>query len=150
MNTTFALLKPDCVERGLAPKIVRALLDSGFTVRRMESVLATPETSAQHFEHLKRVGFEVFQRNLSFFSGKTVVLLSLSAENAVAKLRNLCGPTDPTNGTVGELRFDYSDDTLAMAISEVRGLRNIIHASDTHAAACLESRLWFSRAHPFD
>ena len=72
-----------------------------------------------------------------------VVAMVLQGENAVKKVRQIVGSTDPSEADVGTIRADYSNDSIAVANAENRTVRNIVHASGNPEEAKKEISIWF-------
>ena len=87
---------------------------------------------------------EIFRdRLLRFMASGPVFVAVLSGENAIATTRRLIGHTIPSKASPGTIRGDYSNDSIARAISEVRCVQNVVHASSSASEASREIRLWF-------
>src|SRR5919106_6938818 len=99
MERTFAIIKPDAVERRLAGKILSRIEDAGFTIRAMRM---------EHLTKKEAEGFYAVHRERPFFSGLTdfmssgpCVLMALEAPDAIRKWRDLMGATDPGKAAAG-------------------------------------------------
>ena len=132
MERTFAIIKPDAVERGLAGKILARIEDAGFTIRAMRK---------QHLTKTEAEGFYAVHRERPFFgelvefmiSGPVIVQV-LEGENAIAKYRDVMGATDPAKAASGTIR-----KTHAKSIGE-----NSVHGSDAPETAQQEIAQFFS------
>jgi nucleoside-diphosphate kinase len=131
MERTFAIIKPDAVERRLAGKILARIEDAGFTVRGMRM---------HHLTKKEAEGFYAVHRERPFFGGLTdfmssgpVVLLALEAPNAIAKWRTLMGATDPAKADAGTLRKEFGSNIE----------RNATHGSDAPDTAAFELGYFF-------
>ena len=131
MERTFAIIKPDAVERRLTGAILARVEGAGFTIRAMR------------MHHLTKEEAEVFyavHRERAFFGGLTdfmssgpCVLLVLEAPDAIAKWRALMGPTDPAKAPPGTLRREFG----------VSIERNATHGSDASETAAFELDYFF-------
>ena len=99
MERTFAIIKPDAVERRLAGQILARIEAAGFTVRAMR---------LQHLSKKEAEGFYAVHRERPFFGELTdfmssgpCVLLCLEAPDAIKKWRDTMGPTDPAKAAPG-------------------------------------------------
>jgi nucleoside-diphosphate kinase len=131
MERTFAIIKPDAVERRLAGKILARIEDAGFTVRGMRM---------QHLTRKEAEGFYAVHRERPFFGGLTefmssgpVILLALEAPDAIKKWRTLMGATDPAKAEAGSLRKDFGSSIE----------RNATHGSDAPETAAFELGYFF-------
>jgi nucleoside-diphosphate kinase len=128
---TFAIIKPDAVERHLAGQLLARVEQEGFTVRAMR---------LQHLTKGEAEGFYAVHRERPFFGGLTdfmssgpCVLLALEAPGAIAKWRALMGATDPAKAEAGSLRKDFG-----LSID-----KNATHGSDAPETAAFELGYFF-------
>jgi nucleoside-diphosphate kinase len=143
MEKTLILLKPDAVEQSLVPSILERLTRPGLRLLQLQ-MLTPPLTLAQeHYAHLRERGGDVFARNTQFLASGPVVAVVLEGPNVVVSVRKLIGATEPVSAAVGTIRGDFSSDSIAAAERERRGLRNLVHASDSTETALREIALWF-------
>jgi len=131
MERTFAIIKPDAVERGLAGEVLARIIKAGFTVRAMR---------LQHLTKQEAEGFYAVHRERPFFGELTdfmssgpCVLLALEAPNAIQKWRDTMGPTDPAKASPGTLRRDFGQSIG----------RNATHGSDAAETAAFELGYFF-------
>ena len=129
---TLAILKPDCVQKGLIGKVIDHLLNKGFEIVGMKMVHLTQQTAGEFYAVHKVKPF--YADLVSFITESPVVVLALQKENAVADLREVIGNTDPAEAAEGTVRRLYA---------ESKG-RNIIHASDSVENAKIELSFFFS------
>ena len=131
MERTFAIIKPDAVERGLAGEILARVIKAGFTVKAMR---------LQHLTKREAQGFYAVHKERPFFGELTdfmssgpCVLLALEAPNAIQKWRDTMGPTDPGKASPGTLRRDFGESIG----------RNATHGSDAPDTAAFELGYFF-------
>ena len=131
MERTFAIIKPDAVERRLAGKILSRIEDAGFTIRGMRM---------QHLTKKEAEGFYAVHRDRPFFGGLTefmssgpVVVMALEAPDAIRKWRTLMGATDPAKAETGTLRKEFGSSIE----------RNATHGSDAPETAAFELGYFF-------
>ena len=131
METTFAIIKPDAVERRLAGKILARIEAAGFTVRAMRlHHLSQKEAEGFYAVHKER---PFFGELTTFMSSGPCVLLALAAPDAIRKWRDTMGPTDPAKADVGTLRRDFGESIG----------RNATHGSDAPDTAAFELGYFF-------
>jgi len=131
MERTFAIIKPDAVERRLAGRILARIEEAGFTVTAMR---------LQHLTLREAQGFYAVHRERPFFGELTqfmssgpCVLLALDAPDAIRKWRDTMGPTDPAKAAPGTLRKDFGESIG----------RNATHGSDAPETAAFELGYFF-------
>jgi nucleoside-diphosphate kinase len=131
VEKTFAIIKPDAVERKLVGQILARIEEAGFTVKSMR---------LQHLTKREAEGFYAVHRERPFFGELTdfmssgpCVLLALEAPNAIQKWRDTMGPTDPATAAPGTLRRDFGQSIG----------RNATHGSDAPETAAFELGYFF-------
>ena len=132
MERTFAIIKPDAVERRMAGKILARIEEAGFTVRAMR---------LHHLTKREAEGFYAVHRERPFFGGLTdfmssgpCVLMALEAPDAIKKWRTLMGATDPAKADAGTLRKEFAESIE----------RNATHGSDAPETAAYEIGYFFA------
>jgi nucleoside-diphosphate kinase len=132
MSQTLAIIKPDAVGAGKAGKILAHLEAAGFAVRALRLVsLGVEQAGAFYAVHRER---PFYGELVQFMTSGPVIPVVLEAEDAVARLRETIGATDPAQATAGTIRKLYA---------ESKG-RNAIHASDSDENARAEIAFFFS------
>ncbi len=131
IERTLAIIKPDAVRKKLVGEIISRLERAGFTIVAMKMV---------HLTKAEAEGFYAVHRGKGFFSSLTEFMSSgecvpmiLEAGNAINKLRDLMGATDPAQAAPGTIRKEFADSIGA----------NIIHGSDAPETAAFEIRCFF-------
>ena len=131
MERTFAIIKPDAVERGLAGKILARIEEAGFTIRGMRKQhLTKPEAEGFYAVHRERPFFGSLTK---FMSQGPVVVLALEAPDAIKKWRTLMGATDPAKADSGTLRKEFGQSIE----------NNATHGSDAVDTAAFELGYFF-------
>jgi nucleoside-diphosphate kinase len=131
MERTFAIIKPDAVERGLAGKILARIEEAGFTIRGMRKQHLTKQEAEGFYAVHKERPF--FAELTTFMSSGPCILLALEAPNAIAKWRDTMGLTDPAKAAPGTLRKDFGESIG----------RNATHGSDAPETAAFELGYFF-------
>lgn len=131
MERTFAIIKPDAVERRLVGKILARVEDAGFAIRGIRM---------QHLTRQEAQGFYAVHRERPFFAALTefmssgpVVVMALEAPGAIRKWRDLMGATDPAKADPGTLRKEFGSSIE----------RNATHGSDAPETAAFELGYFF-------
>jgi nucleoside-diphosphate kinase len=80
-----------------------------------------------------------------FISSGHVVAMVVEGENAIQRIKKLCGNTYPNLADKGTIRGDFGTDTVERANGEGRSIRNLVHAPDSKEEAEREISLWFKK-----
>jgi nucleoside-diphosphate kinase len=132
MERTFAMVKPDGVQRGLVGEVVSRFEKKGIKIAALKLMLITQELAEQHYaEH---TGKPFFNDLVSFITSGPVAAMVLEGENVIAKVRTMMGATNPNDSAPGTIRGDFG-----MTID-----KNIIHGSDSPESALREINHFFA------
>ena len=134
MEFTLAIVKPDAVGRGLAGNVIAHLEANGFRIRALRMIHLT-EQQAQEFYAVHRER-PFYGSLVTFMTSGPAVPVLLERENAVAKLREVIGATDPAEAAPGTVRALFAESKE----------RNAIHASDSVENARSEMAFFFPLA----
>ena len=116
---TLAILKPDCVRRGLAGQVLARIEKAGFRILGLKMVRLTAETGGGFYAVHR--GRPFYNDLVAFMSSGVCVPVALEKENAVADFRTLIGATDPKDAAPGTIRREFAAS---------KG-ENIVHGSDS-------------------
>jgi nucleoside-diphosphate kinase len=134
MERTFILLKPDCVQRRLAGRILARFEDKGLNVIALKMLHITPELSKKHYvEHVNKPFYPTLEK---FITGGPVVAAVIEGLEVIRVVREMLGPTSGLKAPAGTIRGDFSSSRQM----------NLVHASDGPEAATREIALYFSDA----
>jgi nucleoside-diphosphate kinase len=134
MSLTLAIIKPDAVGSRKAGKVLAHLEDAGFRVRAMRMTRLTRDQAGEFYAVHRERPF--YGELVDFMTSGACVPLVLEAGDAVSRLREVIGATDPAEAAEGTIRKLYA---------ESKG-RNAIHASDSDENAAREIAFFFSEA----
>ena len=133
MERTFAIIKPDAVERNLIGKILERIESNGFKIAAMKKTqLSKTEAEGFYYVHKER---PFFASLTEFMCSGPVVLLVLEKEGAISAWRDLMGATNPEDADAGTIRKDF-----ALNIE-----KNSTHGSDSAENALFETSYFFSK-----
>ena len=131
MEKTLIIVKPDAVEKQLIGSILNFFETKNFEIVQLEMMALSDEMLNEHYSHLTDKPF--FPEIVEFMQSSPVVVATLQADNAVEKVRDLVGVTDPSEADEGTLRKIHGTDVM----------RNVIHASDSVENAIAEVERFF-------
>jgi nucleoside-diphosphate kinase len=131
LERTFAMVKPDGVQRGLVGEVVGRFEKKGIKIAALKLMMITPELAEKHYAEHK--GKQFFADLVSFITSGPVVAMVLEGENIIAVVRTMMGATNPKDSAPGTIRGDFG-----MTID-----KNIIHGSDSLDSAVREIGIFF-------
>ncbi len=131
IESTFVMVKPDGVRRGLVGEVISRFENKGLTLDKMRMLTIDDDLASRHYEeHLEK---PFYGELAAFITSGPVVAMQWSGESAVVVARTLMGTTNPTEAAPGTIRGDFG-----AIITE-----NIVHGSDSPVSAERELGLYF-------
>lgn len=169
---TLVIIKPDGVQRTLIGEIIKRYERIGLKLVGLKMLIPSEEMAIKHYYEvggdawIKEVGrkaaeayekkgekspfatFEengqaILKSNAKYLSSGPVVAMVWQGAGAVELVRKITGSTAPSLADVGTIRGDFTLDSYALADTDQRSIRNLIHASGTPDEAALEIPIWF-------
>jgi nucleoside-diphosphate kinase len=134
IERTFSMIKPDAVERGLTGLVISRLEAKGLKVVAMKLIKVDNERAKKLYEVHK--GKPFYNDLIEYAMSGPVVTMVLEGEDAVRRLRQVIGATDPSKADPGTVRRDFG----------LTVLKNVIHASDSSENAEREMRIFFEKS----
>jgi nucleoside-diphosphate kinase len=132
IEKTFGIIKPDAVAKNAIGGVLQMIEAAGLRVVALRMTkLAQAEAEGFYAVHKAR---PFFPDLVKFMTSGPCVLMCLEGEGAIAKYRELMGPTDARKAPEGTIRQRYGTDIE----------QNAVHGSDAAATAQFELG-WFFR-----
>jgi nucleoside-diphosphate kinase len=128
---TFVMIKPDGVKKGLVEEIISRIRRAGLKVVSQRRLMLNREL-AEGLYSVHR-GKPFFDRLVNHVLSGEVVVMVVEGEQAVSKMRELIGATDPSKAAKGTIRGDFGSSVT----------ENVIHAADSPENAKRELSLFF-------
>ena len=141
-QNTLVLIKPDGLKKSLTGNILTKLAETKLIIVGAKVVSVSRELAEQHYVQLKDKPF--FPDLLNYLQGKIygeeyqrVLAMVYRGENAILKVRDIAGATNPEEADSTSVRGSYGRITT-------KGVyENVIHASSSSPDAEREIKLWF-------
>jgi nucleoside-diphosphate kinase len=132
VERTFAIIKPDAVAKNATGAILAAIQAKGLEIIGLKMVQLTEQQARGFYAVHKARPF--YADLVKFMTSGPVVLCVLQGEGAIARWRELMGPTDSTKAAKGTIRGDHGTDVE----------RNASHGSDAPETARVEIAYFFN------
>jgi nucleoside-diphosphate kinase len=141
IEQTLVLIKPDGLKKSLTGNILSRLSETRLEIAGARIVRVTRELGEEHYAFLKDKPF--FNELIRYIMGefherRKVMALVYHGENAIGKVRDICGATNPEEAEPASIRGAYGRITTSGVFE------NVIHASANAEEAEREIKLWFS------
>lgn len=139
---TLVIIKPDGLKKSLTGNILTRLSETKLRIIGAKVVHVAPELAKVHYDHLKSEPF--FEEAVKYLCGelhgepyRRVLTLVYQGKDAISKVRQLAGATNPEQADPVSIRGQYGRIT-SKGIYE-----NVIHCSENEKEAEREIKLWF-------
>ncbi len=133
VERTLMLIKPDAVRKGVEGKIIAHVQEKGFKLLALKKLKLTKEQAQQFYIVHKDRPF--YDELCEFMSSGPIVAMVWEGEEAISRIREIMGATNPEEAAEGTLRKLYGTN-----VGE-----NAVHGSDSKESANYEIPFFFSR-----
>jgi len=132
MERTLSIVKPDGVKKNLIGEVIKRFEQKGLRIAALK-MLRMSEDDAKGFYivHKERPFYDSLT---GFMSEGPIVVVVVEGENAISKVREFMGATNPKDAAPGTIRADFASDIE----------HNIVHGSDSKESASYEIPYFFS------
>ena len=132
MERTLSIVKPDGVSKNLIGEVIRRFEKEGLRVIALKMInLTKAEAEGFYAVHRER---PFFPSLTEFMSSGPCVVMVLEGKNAISRVRETMGATDPEKAAEGTIRKDFASNIE----------RNIVHGSDSPESASFEISYFFN------
>lgn len=134
LERTFGIVKPDAVAKSAVGGVIQLVEAAGLRVLGLKMVrLTTAQAEGFYAVHKER---PFFRDLVKFMTSGPCVAMVLEGDNAVARYREVMGPTDSRKAPAGTIRAQFGTDIE----------KNAVHGSDAAETARVEIPFFFSSA----
>jgi nucleoside-diphosphate kinase len=140
IEQTLILIKPDGLVKSLTGNILSRLSEAKLIIVGSKVVRISRYLAEKHYEHLK--GKPFFEELIQYIMGELhainrIVAFVYQGEDAIKKIRDIVGDTNPENANPVSIRGAYGRITTSGVFE------NVVHASSSNEDAEKEIKLWF-------
>ncbi len=133
VERTLVIVKPDAVKKNAVGDIVRIFQENDLKLLAIKMVHLTKEQAKRFYIVHKDRPF--YDELTDFMSSGPCIPMVLEGEDAISRVREIIGATDPAKAAEGTIRKKYGTDVG----------RNAVHASDSPESAQYEIPFFFSQ-----
>ena len=135
---TFFMVKPDGISRGLEKEIFKRVEEAGLKVTQKKRLRVTKDQAADLYS--PHFGKKFYPGLLKFITSGEVLCSVVEGENAILRLREIMGATDPREAAPGTIRGDLKEENVLNAEGIIK---NLVHGSDSPESAGREIAVFF-------
>ncbi|MCK4859833.1 MAG: nucleoside-diphosphate kinase [Candidatus Omnitrophica bacterium] len=139
IQQTLVLIKPDGLKKSLTGNILTRLSETRLDIIAAKIVKVDKKLAEKHYCQLKDKPFfaDLIKYICGEFHKKKVLAMVYYGEEAISKVRELAGLTNPEEADSVSIRGAYGRITTSGVFE------NVIHASANEEEAEREIKLWF-------
>jgi nucleoside-diphosphate kinase len=137
MERTLSIVKPDGVQKNLIGEVIRRFENAGLRIVGLKMLRLTKDMAKGFYIVHKDKPF--YESLTDFMSSGPVVVMVVEGDNAISKVREIMGATNPKNAAPGTIRHEFASDVE----------HNIVHGSDSPESARFEISYFFSEVEIF-
>ena len=132
MERTLSIVKPDGTNKNIIGKIIARYEKSNLRVIALRMIhMSKEQAEGFYYVHHEK---PFFKSLTEFMSSGTAVVMVLEGENAITKVREIMGATNPEEAVKGTIRKDFGTNIE----------RNAVHGSDSPESATFEINYFFN------
>jgi nucleoside-diphosphate kinase len=132
IERTFGIVKPDAVEKNAVGGVIEMVEKAGLKIVGLRLVkVSDAQARAFYAVHKER---PFFNSLVKFMTSGPAVVMAIEGENAIARYREVMGPTDSEKAPPGTIRNKYGTNIE----------RNAVHGSDGPDTARAELAFFFA------
>ena len=131
MERSLVLIKPDAVEKNLIGKIISYYEKEELKITALKMQKVNNELAEKHYSEHK--GKPFYSELIEFITRSPLCAMIIEGENAVEKIREINGSTNPIEAQYGTIRRAFASSKT----------ENCVHSSDSLDSAVREIELWF-------
>jgi nucleoside-diphosphate kinase len=131
---TLLMIKPDTVAEGRVGEIIALVERNRFRIQRLALTRFSRERAERFYEVHRARPF--FADLVSYIVSGPVVAIEVEADDAVVRIRELIGATNPADARAGTIRAMYGKSLQ----------NNAVHGSDSPESAQKELEIAFAGA----
>lgn len=148
----LVVIKPDGLVKSLTGNIITSLSETKLKIVGARILKVSRELAEKHYSELKakkikqhgpEKGTKIYEDTINYIMGKyhtdRVLALVYQGENAIEKIRQIAGETNPEEADPVSIRGRYGRINNKTGVFE-----NVLHASDSETSAEKEIKLWFT------
>ena len=132
MKKTLSIIKPDGTSNNLIGSIIKKFEENNLKIIGLKMIKISKEEAGKFYTIHKEKPF--FDSLTDFISEGTIVPMVIYGKDAISKVREIMGETDPRKALKNTIRYEYAESID----------RNVVHGSDSEESADFEISFFFS------
>ena len=131
MEKSLVIIKPDGVGKKIIGDIISCFEDNELYISNLKMIHIDRALACKHYR--EHEGKPFFERLINYITADRSIVMIVEGEDAIKKVRDIMGSTDPLKAEAGTIRGDFGTDITI----------NVVHGSDSSKSAEREINLFF-------
>jgi len=132
MEKTLSIVKPDGIRKNVVGEVIKRFELHGLRIAALRMIRLSKDAAKRFYIVHKEKPF--YDNLTSFMSEGPIVVMVVEGEQAITRVREIMGATNPKDAKPGTIRSDFASDVE----------HNIVHGSDSNDSAAYEIPFFFS------
>jgi len=143
MEQTFVMIKPDGIQKHLVGEVIKRIEDKKLIVTKIKTILITKKQISIIYKDSFKKFPQVKKAVISYMTSKPSIAFIAEGKNAIKKVRDIRGLSDPSKSPIGSIRKDFAGhQKMSDLTKKGKATRNIMHASGSKKEAEFEIKLF--------
>ena len=132
MEKTLSIVKPDGIRKNIVGEVIKRFELDGLRIAALKMIKLSKDEAKRFYIVHKEKPF--YNSLTSFMSEGPIVVMVVEGEQAITRVREIMGATNPQDAKPGTIRSDFASDVE----------HNIVHGSDSNDSVAYEIPFFFS------
>ena len=132
MEKTLSIVKPDGIRKNIVGEVIKRFELDGLRIAALKMLKLSKDEAKRFYIVHKEKPF--YNSLTSFMSEGPIVVMVVEGEQAITRVREIMGATNPQDAKPGTIRSDFASDVE----------HNIVHGSDSNDSVAYEIPFFFS------
>ena len=132
MEKTLSIVKPDGIRKNIVGEVIKRFELDGLRIAALKMIRLSKDEAKRFYIVHKEKPF--YNSLTSFMSEGPIVVMVVEGEQAITRVREIMGATNPQDAKPGTIRSDFASDVE----------HNIVHGSDSNDSVAYEIPFFFS------
>lgn len=144
MEKTLVIIKPDGIKKRLVGEIIKRIENKGLTITKIKTIKLNRKKCEKLYEDSMKRFPQIKEPLIKYMTESPVIVLIAEGKNAIKKVREVRGLSDPSKSPKGTIRRDFAGDQKMEELTKKgKATKNVMHSSGNKKEVKFEINLFF-------
>jgi len=144
MEKTVTMIKPDGIQRRLIGEIIKRIEKENLDIININIMKLTENQVSQIYKNSLNKFPQIRKEIIEYMTGSPSVVMIIEGEEAIKKVRNIRGLSNPSKSSIGSVRRDFAgDQNMEELTKNGKVTKNVMHSSGNKEEVAFEIKLFF-------